>query len=150
MNKMPMKFGDYEVVKLRRLDDSIVTEYFLPRTSLERKIDRWSRMCDLKSDGCVVLATVFVDKETYLNLRINDTVEDYCYQDKLEQDYRYKYRIGELNRDTYIDTMKSIQDYKWTCLKRLDMQMRRLFREDFDCYNEIAVQLYDQFLRSVM
>lgn len=149
MNKMPMKFGDYEVVKLR-LDDSVITEYFLPRTSLERKIDRWSRMCDLKSEGYVVLATVFVDKETYLNLRINDTVDDYCYQDKLEQDYRYKYRIGELNRDTYIDTMKSIQDYKWTCLKRLDMQMRRLFREDFDCYNEIAVQLYDQFLRSVM
>lgn len=149
MNKMPMKFGDYEVVKLR-LDDSVITEYFLPRTSLERKIDRWSRMCDLKSEGYVVLATVFVDKETYLNLRINDTVADYCYQDKLEQDYRYKYRIGELNRDTYIDTMKSIQDYKWTCLKRLDMQMRRLFREDFDCYNEIAVQLYDQFLRSVM
>jgi hypothetical protein len=149
MNKMPMKFGDYEVVKLR-LDDSIVTKYFLPRTSLERKINRWSRMCDLKSEGYVVLATVFVDKETYLNLRINDTVEDYCYQDRLKQDYRYKYRIGELNRDTYIDTMKSIQDYKWTCLKRLDMQMRRLFREDFDCYNEIAVQLYDQFLRSVM
>lgn len=90
MNKMPMKFGDYEVVKLR-LDDSVITEYFLPRTSLERKIDRWSRMCDLKSEGYVVLATVFVDKETYLNLRINDTVADYCYQDKLEQDYRYKY-----------------------------------------------------------
>ena len=150
MNKMQMKFGDYEVVKLRRLDDSIVTEYFLPMTSLERKIDRRSRMNKLKNSGYVVLATAFVDKETYLNLRINDTVADYCYQDKLEQDYRYKYRIGELNRDTYIDTMKSIQDYKWTCLKILDMQMRRLFREGFDCYNEIAVQLYDQFLRRVM
>ena len=149
MNKMPMKFGDYEVVKLR-LEDSVITEYFLPMTSLERKLDRWSRMNELKSSGYVVLATVFVDKETYLNLRINDTVGDYCYQDKLEQEYRVKYRHDEIDREVYIDTMKAIQDYKWTCLKKLDMQMRRLFREDFDCYNEIAVQLYDQFLKGIM
>jgi len=149
MNKMPMKFGDYEVVKLR-LEDSVITEYFLPRISLERKLDRWSRMNELKNSGYVVLATVFVDKETYLNLRINDTVGDYCYQDKLEQEYRAKYRHGEIDREVYIDTMKAIQDYKWTCLKKLDMQMRRLFREDFDCWNEIAIQLYDQFLKGIM
>ena len=149
MNKMPMKFGDYEVVKLK-LEDSVITEYFLPMTSLERKLDRWSRMNELKSSGYVVLATVFVDKETYLNMRINDTVDDYCYQDKLEQEYRVKYRHGEIDREVYIDTMKAIQDYKWTCLKKLDMQMRRLFREDFDCLNEIAIQLYDQFLKGIM
>lgn len=149
MNKMPMKFGDYEVVKLR-LEDSVITEYFLPMTSLGRKLDRWSRMNELKSNGYVVLATVFVDKETYLNMRINDTVDNYCYQDRLEQEYRVKYRLGEMNRGVYIDTMKAIQDYKWTCLKKLDMQMGRLFREDFNCYNEIAVQLYDQFLKGIM
>lgn len=149
MNRMPLKFGDYEVVKLK-LEDSVITEYFLPRTSLERKLDRWSRMNELKSNGYVVLATVFVDKETYLNMRINDTVGDYCYQDKLEQEYRAKYKRGEIDREVYIDTMKAIQDYKWICLKKLDMQMRRLFREDFDCYNEIAVQLYDQFLKGIM
>lgn len=149
MDKMLMKFGNYEVVKLRR-EDSVITEYFLPRTSLERKLDRWSRMNELKNNGYSVLAIVFVDKETYLNMRINDTVGDYCSQDKLEQEYRVKYRHGEVNRDVYIDTMKAIQDYKWTCLKKLDMQMRRLFREDFDCWNEIAIQLYDQFLEGIM
>lgn len=150
MNKMPMKFGDYEVVKLKHEDLGVITEFFLPNTSLERKFERWTRMSDLKNEGYVVLATVFVDKETYLNLKVNQTIEDYCYEDNLEQEYKVKYRRGEVSRDVYIDTMKGIQDYKWTCLKKLDMQMRRLFREDFDCWNEIAIQLYDQFLKGIM
>lgn len=150
MNKMPMKFGNYEVVRLKHDDLGMLNEYFLPMDSLERKFNRCKRMSALKHEGYVVLGIVFVDKETYLNMRINDTVEDYCYQDRLEQEYKIKYRHDEMDRDTYIDTMKLIQDYKWTCLKKLDMQMRRLFREDFECYNEVAIQLYDQFLGCVM
>lgn len=148
--KMQMKMGDYEVVKLYSTELGYTTEFFLPNNTLERKLSRRITLSDRKSAGYAIVAIAYVDEETYINLRINETIEDYCYEDRLEQEYRVKYRHGEIDREVYIDTMKSIQDYKWTCLKKLDMQMRRLFRKDYECYNEIAVQLYDQFLKGIM
>ena len=39
--------------------------------------------------------------------------------------------------------MRLIDDFKWTCLSKLEQQVRRLVREDFTVQNEIALQLYD-------
>jgi len=148
---MKLKTGDYAVYRLfNAATDDFLTEFFLPETSFRRWCDRKVRLAELKAAGYVIQGMVYVDHETYLNLRINDTVNDYCYEDRFEQECRVKYRRGEMSREVYIDTMKAIQDYKWTCLKKLDMQMRRLQRHDYDCYNEVAIQLYDHFLSSML
>lgn len=144
---MKLKTGDYAVYRLfNAATEDFTTEFFLPCANLARWLDKKARLADLRAKGYVVQGVVCVDHETYLNLRINDTIEDYCYEDRMEQDYRLMYRRGQISREVYIDTMKAIQDYKWTCLKRLDMQMRRIQSHDYDCYNEVALQLYDKFL----
>lgn len=148
---MKLRIGNYEVVKLYSERENLyINEFFPPTNGLKRLVDKASLLSAYKSDGYLIAVTMHVDKETYINLRINDTVNDYCELDKSEQEYRAKYRAGKINRDVYIDTMKDIQDLKWTCLKKLDMQIRRLNREEFDCYNELALQLYDQFLKGIM
>lgn len=148
---MKLRIGNYEVVKLYSEKENLfINEFFPPTNGLKRLVDKASLLSAYKSDGYLIIATMRVDKETYINLRINDTVNDYCELDKSEQEYRAKYKKGEMSRDAYIDAMKGVQDYKWTLLKKLDMQIRRLNREELDCYNELALQLYDQFLKGIM
>lgn len=148
---MKLRIGNYEVVKLYSEKENLfINEFFPPTNGLRRFVDRTSLLSAYKSDGYLVAAVMHVDRETYINLRINDTVNDYCELDKSERKYRAKYKAGKINRDVYIDTMKDINDLKWTCLKKLDRQIRRLNREELDCYNELALQLYDQFLKGIM
>ena len=103
-----------------------------------------------KEKGSQIAGVIYVDKESYLNARLTATVEDYIYEDQMEQETRRKYKCGQLERDVYLDTLKMIQDFKWTCLKKIDMQIRRMVREDFDVENEIALQLYDQYLQAIL
>jgi hypothetical protein len=92
---------------------------------------------------------VFVDEETYINMRINDTVDEYLYEDYEEQECRKKYRNGYVNPEGFKYSMQTIKEYKWTLMKKLDKQMSRLRERDFNCYNEVAMQLNDQFLRGL-
>lgn len=148
---MTTRTGNYMIYKLysKELDD-YTTEFFLPDDSLRRILERQLSLACYKERGYRVAGVLYVDKEAYLNARLADTVEDYLYEDRLEQETRYKFRTGQMDRDTYLNTMKMIQDYKWTCLKKIDMQIRRLVREDFDVENEIALQLYDQYLQAIL
>lgn len=147
---MIMKMGKYQVYRMyNKENEEYLTEFFLPDDNLISMLNRLNTISSLKSEGFAVIGVVYVNKETYLNLKINDTVDDYCEQDRLEQEYRTRYKRDEISRDVYIDTMKCIQDYKWTLLKKLDMQMRRLYREGYDCDNEVAIQLYDKFLKGI-
>ena len=104
----------------------------------------------MKEKGYLIMGIAYVDKATYLNQRLNNTVEEYLYMDREEQDVRFKLKFHEMDRDVAIKTLEMIQDHKWTLLKVLGSQIRRLIREDFDVENEIAIQLYDQYLKALL
>lgn len=151
MTAMQMKPGNYEVYRLLNNDlGEEVTAYFTPRTSWSDRFQRDNTIKDYKSRGYVVTAAVFVDHETYLNIRLNDVVQDYCAQDRDEQVLRARFRAGEINKHVYVDTMKLIADNRWRFLKQLDSLMRRIQSEDYDCFNEVAIQLYDRFIYGLM
>lgn len=125
-------------------------EFFLPDDNFQRLMFRLLTIASYKEKGSQIAGVLYVDKESYLNARLTATVEDYIYEDQMEQETRRKYKCGQLDRDVYLDTLKMIQDFKWTCLKKIDMQIRRMVREDFDVENEIALQLYDQYLQAIL
>ena len=146
-----MKTGKYMIYKFyNRGTDTYETEFFLPDDTFQRTVYRLLTIASYKEKGSQIAGVLYVDKESYLNARLTATVGDYIYEDQMEQETRRKYNCGQLERDVYLDTLKMIQDFKWTCLKKIDMQIRRMVREDFDVENEIALQLYDQYLQAIL
>lgn len=143
--------GNYMIYKMVRKDpEDKVTLFFLPDDSLRRLLERRLELASMKEQGYLIMGIAYVDKATYLNQRLNNTVEEYLYMDREEQDVRFKLKFHEMDRDVAIKTLEMIQDHKWTLLKKLGSQIRRLIREDFDVENEIAIQLYDQYLKALL
>lgn len=148
---MTTRTGNYMIYKMYSKElDNYTTVFFTPDDTFKRVAYRLLTLADYKERGYQVAGILYVDKEAYLNARLADTVEDYLYEDRLERETKQKFRSGQMDRDVYLDTMRMIQDYKWTCLKKIDMQIRRMVREDFSIENEIALALYDEYLRLVL
>lgn len=143
--------GDYMIYKLVKSSGEEETLFYLPETDedrLKRKVYRLLDLQSYKSQGYEVFGVLYVDKETYLNARLDYRVKEYCQLDRAEQETRanrYSY-----DPDTYFQTMQMIQDSKWCTLKTIGMIVRRLLREDFDIHNEIGIQLYDQYCMAVL
>ena len=120
-----------------------VTEFFLPEKCLIDKLQRLKTLSEYSKNGYVCAGFVAVDKETYLNARLNETVKEYCDNEAYRRDTQERYYQNSLSNKVYFETMRLIDDFKWTCLSKLEQQVRRLVREDFTVQNEIALQLYD-------
>ena len=146
---MPIKVGAYQVHKFFHMEKGYLCEYFTPTDTMNKKLAKEFRVMQIKSQGYVPFGIVFVDEETYINMRINDTVDEYLYEDYEEQECRKKYRNGYVNPEGFKYSMQTIKEYKWVLMKKLDKQMSRLRERDFNCYNEVAMQLNDQFLRGL-
>lgn len=132
------------IYKFRRpQEDDYVTEFFLPEKCLIDKLQRLKTLSEYNKNGYVCAGFVAVDKETYLNARLNETVKEYCDNEAYRQDTQERYYQNSLSNKVYFETMRLIDDFKWTCLSKLEQQVRRLVREDFAVQNEIALQLYD-------
>ena len=145
---MTIRHGEYFIYKFYNKEThDYATEFFLPDNSLKRRAYRLVSIASLKEKGYEVSGILRVDKEAYLNARLTKTVEDYLHLDKAEDEIRTKFRRYEVEADVYLDTMQSIQDSKWTCYKLIAMQIRRMLREDFNVENEIALQLYDEYMK---
>lgn len=148
---MTTRTGNYMIYRMyNKQNEDYVTVFFTPDDTFKRVAYRLLTLADYKERGFQVAGILYVDKEAYLNARLTDTVEDYLYEDRLERETKQKFRSGQMDRDVYLDTMRMIQDYKWTCLKKIDMQIRRMVREDFSIENEIALALYDEYLSLVL
>ena len=147
---MTTRTGNYQIYKMynRELND-YTTVFFLPDDSVRRMAERLLTLASLREKGYRVAGILYVDRESYLNAKLSHTVEEYLGQDNTEREVKTKYHKGEIDREVYLDTIRLTQDYKWTCLKKIDIQIRRMMREDIEIYNEIALQLYDQYLKVV-
>lgn len=135
---------------VRRDPEDKVTLFFLPDDSLRRVLERQLQLASMKEQGYLTIGIAYVDKETYLNQRLNETVKEYLYLDESEYDTKMKYRRGEITRETALKTLEMINDHEWTLLKVMASQIRRLIREDFDVENEIAIQLYDKYCKALL
>ena len=132
------------IYKFRRpQEDDYVTEFLLPEKCLIDKLQRLKTLSEYSKNGYVCAGFVAVDKETYLNARLNETVKEYCDNEAYRRDTQERYYQNSLSNKVYFETMRLIDDFKWTCLSKLEQQVRRLVREDFTVQNEIALQLYD-------
>ena len=146
-----MKTGKYMIYKFYNSGtDTYETEFFLPDDTFQRTLYRLLTIASYKDKGSQIAGVLYVDKESYLNARLNLTVEEYIDNDRYEQEVRQQYRRGQMKREVYLDTMKCTQDLKWSYLKKIDMQIRRILREGFNVENEIALQLYDQYLQAIL
>lgn len=132
------------IFKMRKpQDNEIVTLFFLPDKSVFDKFKRMTELAEYRANGYMCSGFTCVDKETYLNARLNETVKDFCENEEYRRDVIDRHNRGLLNETVFFETMRLIDDYKWTCLKKLSMQVRRLVRNDYDVHNEVAIQLYD-------
>lgn len=139
------------IYKLQRENpEDMVTKFFLPDDSLSMYFNRLAELSQMRENGYLVMGIAYVDKQTYLNERLNETVREYLYMDNSEEDTKWKYRCGEMTREVALKTLEMINDRKWTLLKVMASQIRRLMREDFDVDNEIAIQLYDQYCKALL
>jgi hypothetical protein len=143
--------GNYMIYKLVKSTGEEETLFYLPENDEDRLRRMAYRLLELKqykSNGYEVFGILYVDKETYLNARLDYRVKQYCQLDLDERKTReekYKY-----NPEVYFQTMQMIQDMKWTALKTISMLVRRLIREDLDIHNEIGIQLYDQYCMATL
>lgn len=136
--------GEYAILKFRKpQDNDIVTEFLLPDKSLFDKMARLKTLADYRVNGYICCGFVTVDKETYLNARLNESVREYCENEDYRKEVVGQYHRSVISNQVFFETMRLIDDFKWTCLKKIEMQVRRLIREDFSVQNEVALQLFD-------
>lgn len=82
--------------------------------------------------------------EEHLNRRLDETVQDYLYNEKSRTEYQKRFNENKISRTCYFETMEMIDSLKWTILRRLELQVRRLTRRGYEVRNEVALQLYDE------
>ncbi len=147
---MPMKVGKYQVHKLFNPTKGYVIEYFPPTESLIQKASRNLRISFLKNEGYVPVGIIYVDEETFINLLINEAVDEYLFEDSREQELKktYSFHYGAVD-ERYVDQVQIVRERKWTIQKKLNGYMKDLIHKDYQCYNEVAIQLNDQWLRNL-
>ena len=143
--------GNYMIYKFyNRRNNDMVTEFFLPDESLARYFRRLATIKSYKENGYQIAGILYVSHEAYLNARLTNYVEEYCYLDAEEQETRRQYRRNELSAEVALKTIEMYEDSKWTKLKQISSVVRRLINNDYDGDNEIALQLYDQYSRTML
>lgn len=143
--------GQYMIYKMYKQDiNDMETLFFLPDESFSRYFRRITSLNVYKADGYQIAGVMYVSHEAYLNARLQSHVEDYCELDAQEQDTRRRFRIRELDEEVAVKTLELIADQKWTVMKQIAMTVRRLTSHDYDVENEIALQLYDQYLKAIL
>ena len=145
---MKVKYGKYMIYRMyNRGTKENLTVFFPPDTDLFTLMLRKQRLNELKSNNFIVCGILYVNEETYLNAKINETVNDYLYTDRQEATYREKYFRGDISFDCFAETMSLVSEHKWTVLRVLNSQMRRAWRRDYAVENEMAHILYNYHIK---
>lgn len=145
----------YRIYRLEnKTSNDVVFKFFLPeegdvdtKTALSRKVKRLNELHDLKKKGYAITADILTDKEDYLNARLSVAVSDYCdldHNERYTRIFRHKY-----TSDVYCRTLELILDSKRVTMKRIVSLVRRLNSEDLSIHNELAIILYDQYIKEI-
>ena len=147
---------DYMIYKMENpnIHDEVYY-FFLPERGvsydivLDRKVKRHLELIELNKKGYEIAGILYVDKEEYLNTRLNVAVDEYCKLDREEQEIKSRMYSYYTSRTMY-QTLELIKDRKWTLAKKIAKLVRRLMKEDLSVYNEIALALSDRYLDSII
>lgn len=130
--------GDFRIYRLYK-DKGYITETFTPTEVKERLV----RLLALRLDGWKVVGVLFVDRETYLNYRLAQYVEEYIYNETQRKVYTEEFTSGKISEEVFIDTMSIIDSLRWTKVKQIYSVVRRMIRYNYTVENEYALEVYN-------
>lgn len=81
-------------------------------------------------------------KKERLQTSLNQTVDEYLYNEDHRKEITVKYSHDIIDRELFYETMKAIEDFRWTCLKVIDMKVSRILKSEDTVNNETALELY--------
>ena len=144
--------------KIYRMENKMtkdeVLKFYLPeegvssKTALKRKAGRVLELHELKKKGYVITAEILVNREDYLNTRLNVLVGEYCKLDRSERELRLLRSL--YTKPNFCRDLEAILEQKRVALKRVISLIRRMNNEDLDIRNEIALMMYDNYLMEIL
>ena len=142
MNENVTRLGSYQVVSL--VNSAGVEEklFFSPIKCLKDEIERRVKIAQYSNAGFKVFATCNVNLETYLDLKIDYCVMQYISLDQREREYRKLCNKRPLE-GWELESIEMLKELKFTELKKLSINMRRMKSHNFPVKNDIAVYLND-------
>ena len=130
------------------LNDTTVA-FFLP-DNVRRRLERALALQSMKERGYLVIGMMYVDKETYLNARLTETVNEYKLMTDQEKEIREAFARGENSYRTTLRSLEIVQERQWSLLKKINRQIDRIIEDELEVKNEIAIQLNDQYLKAIL
>lgn len=114
------------------------TLFFPPRSEdskIKQELDHY------KNCGYIITGVLKLDKEDYLNARLNCYVKEYCQLDLDEK--RFKKTVTNTSLEVIFSTLELMQQNKETKAKQIGMAIRRLINCGFSINNELAIAIYN-------
>lgn len=142
MNENVMRMGSYQVVSLVNAQGVEEKLFFAPVKCLKDEIKRRVRISQYSNAGFKVFATCNVNLETYLDLKIDYCVMQYISLDQQEREYKELHNNKPLE-GWELESIEMLKELKFTELRKLALNMRRMRSHSFPVKNDIAVYLYD-------
>lgn len=127
-----------------------ITLYFLPDDDWERKLRRQTALTAYKLDGFVVKAFAYATKEEYLNMKLNEKVKDYLEVSANEDRYRKMYLRNEIPQEVAVQSIQICTEQELIYLKSIHSLLRRLFNADLECHNELAIELDNYYISTIL
>ena len=123
--------------------------FFPPDVDCRDTIYRVAQVHDMTKAGYELDTLMMVDRETYLNVRLEHRVCEYLDNDSYEQETKRRWRDREITDKVALETLTMIQEHKATIMKQMGMLIRRCQRFDYDIDSELALALYDSYLKDL-
>lgn len=140
--------GEFTIVSLYDSEtESFTQEFFLPD---EGFISKQVRLAELKTQGYRVAGVLYVNRETFYNAKLACLVNEYIKEDHTKQDAIRENKYGNIDADALFIIVQDCEDAKWRILKSMTKLIRRMMRWGYDIENEIALQLYDQYMANTV
>ena len=136
-----IKRREYRVFNLISKNDE--ERLFITYTSEEELEKFKSEDVQPYIDRGYVVDSHLVDKEHYLNAKIDWEVREFCFFDAQEKELKEKALKGDVSVKVLIDTLDLIHAQKETIARVIGMLIRRIIRENYDVFSELAIAIYN-------
>lgn len=133
------------ILKFRNEEGQFKTETLYARDSVLKGLVRESLISDYRKQGFNFVAEFDVTREAYYIAKIDNSVLDYLENEQNRVKVQNDFRECKINKAVYIETMRLIDDYKWTVLSKLHLQMDIASRKEYNITNELAFDLVNAY-----
>ena len=123
--------------------------FFPPDVDCHDTIYRMAQVRSITKGGYELNTLRMVTREVYLNAKIEYRLNEYLASDNYEQFTKRRWRDREITDKVALETLTMIQEQKAVSMKQIGMLIRRCQRYDYDVDNEIALAVYDSYLKDL-